>query len=277
MPDGTSRPVEAWPWPSPRRRSLRGTLKNAVSRPRTPISYMGSARDVEEKPTGFKLVRKWLCKLLQRRHLSTSDATTPNSSPPDTPDVPSPSSSSRPSSGGPPTSSASSGSSQQLFIIRPVVLSREREAAAVSAGVDISTYNMLMDLQFRDILPEDYDTLRRLDNSVTPRTLTLARLDKECPSWQIPAAEASSAAPATATRSDLAMSKAAAAAQAAAPPPTGACDEQAIMLQTCCICLELFAHGECVRQLPCKHSFHRACIVSGATRPPAAAPPSPSH
>ena len=40
-------------------------------------------------------------------------------------------------------------------------LSAQREAAAVSFGVDVSTFNMLMDMQHRDITPEDYDTLRR--------------------------------------------------------------------------------------------------------------------
>lgn len=44
---------------------------------------------------------------------------------------------------------------------RPTYLSIEREAAAAAANVDVLTYNLMMDLQHRDITPEDYDTLRR--------------------------------------------------------------------------------------------------------------------
>ena len=45
--------------------------------------------------------------------------------------------------------------------LRPTFLAVEREAAAVSAGVDIATFTMLQSMQHRDITPEDYDTLRR--------------------------------------------------------------------------------------------------------------------
>jgi len=113
---------------------------------------------------------------------------------------------------------------------RPVVFSLEREAAAVSAGVDLSTYNLLMDLQHRDITPEDYETLRRLDSSVQPKTLSLAKLELTCPSWTVPGAP---------TRSGTAHS---------------------ITKESCCICLECFACGDRLRRLPCKHLFHLDCI-----------------
>ena len=68
----------------------------------------------------------------------------------------------------------------------PTFVHTQREAAAVSAGVDVATFNMLMDLQHRDITPEDYDTLRRLDSAVQPRTLALDQVDLHAPAWCIP-------------------------------------------------------------------------------------------
>lgn len=47
------------------------------------------------------------------------------------------------------------------FVMPPTFLAVEREAAAASAGVDVGTFSMLMDLQHRDITPEDYDLLGR--------------------------------------------------------------------------------------------------------------------
>jgi len=108
-------------------------------------------------------------------------------------------------------------------------LRAEREAAAASMGVDLPMYNMLMDLQHRDITPEDYETLRTLDTSVKPKTLSRARLDSRAPCWHVP--------------SD--------------PIPSNA---YRLVDQTCCICLEYFKVGERARRLPCSHVFHAHCI-----------------
>ena len=43
--------------------------------------------------------------------------------------------------------------------------------SAEAMGVDEATYRLLMDLQFRDITPEDYEVLGELDKSVAPKKL----------------------------------------------------------------------------------------------------------
>lgn len=53
------------------------------------------------------------------------------------------------------------------------------------ALVLLHRYNMLMDLQHREITPEDYETLRNLDSTVVPRTLSHARLESRAPSWKV--------------------------------------------------------------------------------------------
>ena len=52
--------------------------------------------------------------------------------------------------------------------------SAARETSAANAGVDIATYNLMMDLQHRDITPEDYDTLRRASPLVSTSHITHA-------------------------------------------------------------------------------------------------------
>ena len=96
-------------------------------------------------------------------------------------------------------------------LFRPTFLAVEREAAAAAMNVDVGTFATLMDLQHRDITPEDYDTLRRLDSAVQPKTLSLDKIDAMAPSWRVPGAPARPAsappaaskpsAPAASTRS----------------------------------------------------------------------------
>ena len=109
------------------------------------------------------------------------------------------------------------------FALLPV----DREAAAARAGVDVTTYTAIMEIQHRDITPEDYDTLLRLTDSVKPKTLPPSALEQRAPSF-------------------------------AWRPPLlpGMSDEP----QTCSICLESLAHGDRCRRLPCRHVFHRECI-----------------
>merc|ERR1712113_1016109 len=47
---------------------------------------------------------------------------------------------------------------------------------AEQLGLDDATYRMLCELQNRDIRPEDYDLLSRLDESVKPKTLDVNQL-----------------------------------------------------------------------------------------------------
>lgn len=43
--------------------------------------------------------------------------------------------------------------------------------SSAALGVDDATYKLLMELQFREITPEDYQTLTVLDDSVKPKAL----------------------------------------------------------------------------------------------------------
>eukprot|EP00965_Chrysotila_dentata_P092696 3059737-Pleurochrysis_carterae.AAC.1 len=123
-----------------------------------------------------------------------------------------------------------------------MTLARSRinpEAAAANMGVDVRTYNMLMDLQHRDITPEDYETLRRLDSSIKPKTLSRSALEKAAPRWRIGPCEPRAGEEAQLPR----------------------CHSRSCMAgENCCICLESFSFGDCVRRLPCKHIFHEHCI-----------------
>merc|ERR1711924_507729 len=56
----------------------------------------------------------------------------------------------------------------------------DEEAMAAQLGIDVATYRMLRQLEERDIMPEDYDLLGRLDDSVKAATLSstdLARFE----------------------------------------------------------------------------------------------------
>jgi len=115
------------------------------------------------------------------------------------------------------------------------ILRAEREAAAATVGVDLPTYNLLMDLQHRDITPEDYDTLRHLDRSVKPKTLPRSKLEARAPCWHVTLEPLPSTSP-------------------------------RLVDQRCSICLESFKPGERVRKLPCKHIFHAHCIDEWLTQ-----------
>jgi len=114
-------------------------------------------------------------------------------------------------------------------MVRVPQLRAEREAAAASMGIDLPTYNLLMELQHRDITPEDYETLRHLDSSTKPKTVSRSRLEARAPCWHVP----SDSAPSSAYR---------------------------LVDQTCSICLEYFKVGDRARRLPCSHVFHASCI-----------------
>jgi hypothetical protein len=59
-------------------------------------------------------------------------------------------------------------------------------AAAERCGVDLNTYTTLLELQHRDITPEDYDTLQLLDSANKPKTLSQSLLDAKFPVWTVP-------------------------------------------------------------------------------------------
>jgi hypothetical protein len=49
---------------------------------------------------------------------------------------------------------------------------------AAQLGVDVATYRLLLQLEQRDIRPEDYDLLGRLDDAVRPATLSLEEVQR---------------------------------------------------------------------------------------------------
>ena len=108
-------------------------------------------------------------------------------------------------------------------------LRAEREAAAANVGVDTGTYNLLMDMQHRDITPDDYEMLRSLDTSVKPKTLSPRMLEIRAPCWEIP----DTCLPGTCMTET----------------GGGACSSAAE--QRCSICMESLVAGERVRRLPC--------------------------
>merc|ERR1719469_313281 len=60
----------------------------------------------------------------------------------------------------------------------PTLSDTEVSAAATALGVDVATYRLLRDLESREISPEDYDLLGRLDEPVRPATLRPEQLKR---------------------------------------------------------------------------------------------------
>lgn len=80
---------------------------------------------------------------------------------------------------------------------------------------------LLIDIQHREITPEDYELLLRLDDSVAPKTVPTSIL---C-SMQVVTV-----------------------------------DVAAVVGQLCSICMELYHTSQMVKTLPCNHTFHADCI-----------------
>lgn len=89
--------------------------------------------------------------------------------------------------------------------------------------LDSALANLLMNLQHRDLTPEDYDLLLRLDEArVKPKTLSENKLQQ--------------------FKTEIIESN----------------DN----LEVCPICMDLYEKGQERKYLPCKHSFHSNCIDS---------------
>ena len=79
----------------------------------------------------------------------------------------------------------------------------------------------IVDLQHRDLTPEDYELLLMLDESVTPKTVSVNLLQ----SLSVLSAEAAE-----------------------------------IVDELCSICMEVYYASQTVKKLPCAHVFHEQCI-----------------
>lgn len=129
---------------------------------------------------------------------------------------------------------------QRLRQDNDVVIAQRAHGApllsATALGMDDATYRLLMDLQFRDITPEDYQTLTVLDETVKPKALENCKLDL-FPTQSVVEGE-------NGTLEVVAKDG----------------SKHSLHIQSCLVCLESFAAGDEVRNLSCGHSFHRECI-----------------
>ena len=91
-------------------------------------------------------------------------------------------------------------------------------------GDDVSDNfsRLLVDLQHRDLTPEDYDLLLRLDEKVTPKTVSESALS----SFDTLTLESTSV----------------------------------LIGELCSICMEVYSPSQSVKTLPCQHTFHCNCI-----------------
>ena len=104
----------------------------------------------------------------------------------------------------------------------PAALKHElREDNSANPGADSDLVRGLIALQHRDLTPEDYELLLRLDEGVAPKTVSKSILD-----------------------SILVVTV----------------DVAAVIGQLCTICMELYEAAQMVKTLPCKHTFHADCI-----------------
>lgn len=170
----------------------------------------------------------------------------------------------------------------------PFALSMENEAVsavlAAELGLDVATYLMLRQLEQREILPEDYDLLGRLDDTLKPRTLNLDDLAQF--ETRIYAAQSSPSMEALeASWSDFGIDYWRLPFPASVPSeekrhhevhcygasfwrlPISSIEDDCSSTyashedcDVCGVCLVAFNGGDELRVLPCGHHFHRECI-----------------
>jgi hypothetical protein len=109
--------------------------------------------------------------------------------------------------------------------------------------VDPETYLQLLDLQHREIQPEDYEVLTRLQESAPKPHIAKDELDRFAIAY-------------VGSRGQLIGKANASPGQL----PTGSSADGFTSGLQCSVCLEEFRLGEQLRVLPCKHLFHQKCI-----------------
>lgn len=111
---------------------------------------------------------------------------------------------------------------------------RIQQAFADELGLDLATYRLLIEMQEREITPEDYDVLLNVHSAANkPETLTVDTLEL-IPVLRVRTSGSDVTPGLVIVEADT----------------------------TCLVCLGDFTDGEQVRQLPCpcKHVFHKSCI-----------------
>jgi len=167
----------------------------------------------------------------------------------------------------------------------------DEEVLAAELGLDIATYRMLRQLEEREIVPEDYELLGRLDEVVKPATLTnedLLRFDtriytlpvSSCPDvslmqygvdyWRLPLPmELDDSYNHTYDCDGLNFSidfwrlPIATLEDTTAESSTSDAGDVSLSrcsVDVCGVCLVDFDNGDKLRVLPCGHSFHQECI-----------------
>lgn len=102
----------------------------------------------------------------------------------------------------------------------PAALKHELRSDNIPDGVG-GFMRTVIDLQHRDLTPEDYELLLMLDESVAPKTVPKEALGSIC---------------------------------------VVTVDVAAVVGELCSICMELYQAAQNVKTLPCKHTFHADCI-----------------
>mmetsp|Transcript_65552 Transcript_65552/g.152273 ORF Transcript_65552/g.152273 Transcript_65552/m.152273 type:complete len:278 (+) Transcript_65552:64-897(+) len=153
--------------------------------------------------------------------------------------------------------------------------------AAASLGVDVATFRLLQELQRREIKPEDYELLGRLDESVKRRTLRREQLSRfpieiyrpepnvlgfGFDFWRLPMLEDSGDSNSFSDYGldfwrlplDAETSEANECAEGLPQKMAGGVGGGGDICAICCVNFEM---GDTLRRLhPCGHLFHRDCI-----------------
>merc|ERR1712048_932356 len=173
--------------------------------------------------------------------------------------------------------------------VNRTVYEHDETVLAAQLGLDVATYRLMRQLQGREIMPEDYELLGRLDETVKPKTLSIEDLNSfAIKTYVAPVASSSVAS----VEFSIAYWR--------LPLPISVLEEESDKLHcdgfgvdywklpfnatedfcdasniesdlqskdshmhsadVCGVCLVDFDAGDDLRLLPCGHHFHRECI-----------------
>jgi hypothetical protein len=135
-------------------------------------------------------------------------------------------------------------SSRRVSAARLLSATDNDQILAAQLGVDAATYRLLRQLERREIAPEDYELLGRLDEGVKPKTLGREHLQRFTTRIYIAPSIVENT-----TASDLLHFGVASPARCA---PSS--------VDVCGVCINGYEDGDELRMLPCSHYFHRDCI-----------------